>query len=130
MVCLDATFLVDFLRGNPALGVALDDWEAKNERVAVSAPALAEIASGVELEQTGRERKLLEKIRSRFVVLPLTETSAMKAGSIDAQLTLGGEMIGLIDVMIAAVAIENGETLVTRNLKHFSRIPTLEVQGY
>lgn len=130
MVCLETTFLVDFLRGNLALEAALDEWEASNKRVTIPAPALAEVAFGVEMEKTGRERKLLEKICSRFVVLHLTERSAMRAGKIDAELTEAGETIGLIDAMIAAVALEHEEVLVTRNLKHFERIPNLEVQGY
>ena len=130
MVCLDTSFLVDFLRGNPALEVVLDEWEATNERVTISAPALAEVASGAELEKTGRERKLVEKICSRFVVLPLTEGSAMRAGRIDAELTQAGEMIGLLDSMIAAVVMEHEEVLVTRNLGHFERIQGLQIQGY
>jgi len=130
MVCLDSTFLVDYLRGNPALEDVLDKWETTNERVAIPSPALAEVASSAELEETGREQKLLDTICRRFVVLPLTERSARRAGKIDAELTQAGELIGLLDAMIAAIAIEAEELLVTRNLRHFSRIQDLRVEDY
>ena len=130
MVCLDSTFLVDYLRGNPALEDVLKKWEKTNERVAIPSPALAEVASGAELEKTGREQKLLDAICRRFIVLPLTEQSARQAGKIDAELTEAGELIGLVDAMIAAIAIEQGEVLVTRNLRHFKRIQDLRTEGY
>ena len=130
MVCLDSTFLIDYLRGNTALEAVLKKWEVTNERVAIPSPALAEVASGAALEQTGREQKLLDAICTRFIVVPLTEQSARRAGKIDAELTEAGELIGLVDAMIAAIAIEQGEVLVTRNLRHFNRIRDLRAEGY
>lgn len=130
MVCLDTTFLVDFLRGNPALKTFLDNWEEANETVGIPAPALTEVASGAALEQTGRERQLLDELCARFVVHPLTERSANRAGKIDADLTTAGETIGLIDAMIAAIAIENEEPLVTRNRRHFERVSGLSLKEY
>lgn len=130
MVCLDATFLVDFLRGRGEAVALVKEWKATNERVTIAAPALAEAATGAALEKTGREQERLDGLSAQLMVLPLTRESAMAAGKIDAELTLAGEMIGLIDAMIAAVAMENGEVLVTRNLAHFQRISGLRVQGY
>ncbi len=130
MVCLDATFLIDFLRGREEAVQLVKGWRESNTRVAIAAPALAEAASGAALERTGREQQRLDKVSSELLVLPLTRESAMRAGSIDAELTEAGEMIGLVDAMIAAVALENEELLVTKNLGHFERIPNLQVQWY
>ena len=38
-----------------------------------------------------------------------------------------GEMIGIGDLIIAATALEHERTLVTRNVRHFSRIPGLSI---
>ena len=43
----------------------------------------------------------------------------------------GGTMIGEMDLMIAAHAISLGATLVTNNLRHFSRLqPRLEIENW
>lgn len=41
-----------------------------------------------------------------------------------------GESIAELDALIAAVALANGQALVTRNRKHFERVPELEVIAY
>ncbi|MEZ4616573.1 MAG: hypothetical protein R2867_13890, partial [Caldilineaceae bacterium] len=38
--------------------------------------------------------------------------------------------LGHADLMIASLAIANGATLVTRNLRHFSPIPRLHVENW
>jgi len=35
-----------------------------------------------------------------------------------------------MDLLIAGIAIENDMTLVTHNMKHFSRIPGLKLQDW
>ena len=130
MACLDATFLIDFLRGRKEAVQLVKEWRESNTRVTIAAPALAEAASGAALESLGKEQQLLESFSSQLIVFPLSQKSAIRAGRIDASLTEAGEMIGLIDAMIAAVVIEHEEVLVTRNLGHFKRIQDLNVQGY
>jgi tRNA(fMet)-specific endonuclease VapC len=46
-------------------------------------------------------------------------------GEIRADLASKGAMIGPHDLMIAAIALANGLTLITNNLREFERIPNL-----
>ena len=39
-----------------------------------------------------------------------------------------GEILDLADIMIAAIVIVNNETLLTKNIKHFKRIPELIIE--
>jgi predicted nucleic acid-binding protein len=39
----------------------------------------------------------------------------------------GGLLIGDIDLLIAATALVHGDTLLTRNVRHFQRIPGLRL---
>jgi len=39
-------------------------------------------------------------------------------------------MIDLEDIMIAATAITRNESVLTRNVEHFNRIPNLKVDSY
>jgi len=38
--------------------------------------------------------------------------------------------IGRADLLIASIALANGATLVTRNLRHFRQVPHLEVENW
>jgi tRNA(fMet)-specific endonuclease VapC len=58
-------------------------------------------------------------------ILTLDVTTADLAGHIFADLELAGQPIGRMDPMIAAIAIENGLTLVTGNTAHYARISAL-----
>lgn len=61
-------------------------------------------------------------------ILTLGVTTADLAGHIFADLELAGRPIGRIDLMIAAIAIENGLTLVTGNTAHYQEIQQLGYQ--
>jgi tRNA(fMet)-specific endonuclease VapC len=51
-------------------------------------------------------------------------------GRIVGHLQSKGTAIGDVDTLIGAVALETGHPVVTRNVRHFERIPGLEVITY
>ncbi len=63
-------------------------------------------------------------------ILPLGEAEALRAGDLLATLEAEGTPIGVEDVWIGATAIKNRLTVVTRNLKHFRRIPGLACESW
>jgi tRNA(fMet)-specific endonuclease VapC len=67
---------------------------------------------------------------SQNVVLPLTEQSVTVSAEIYANLRLQGTPVDDIDLLIAGVAISNSLGLTTRNQRHFSKIPQLELQNW
>ncbi len=60
----------------------------------------------------------------------LDKKSAQKAGEIQEKLIDKGERIGHLDALIAGIALENGEKLLTRNEDEFQRIKELVVEQY
>jgi len=40
-----------------------------------------------------------------------------------------GIVVADMDLMIASIAISNGETLISNNLAHFSKVPLLDVES-
>lgn len=66
-------------------------------------------------------KKFIERI---FLV---DEKICVKAGEIRAGLRKSGELVGNLDILIAATCIVNDLTLVTRNKKHSSRIKELRL---
>jgi tRNA(fMet)-specific endonuclease VapC len=75
-------------------------------------------------------QKISKEIISRVNIIPIGEKEASAAGDILADLRKSGNVIGLEDVLIAASAITNQFTVVTANIRHFSRIKGLEVENW
>lgn len=67
----------------------------------------------------------LWNVRTRF-----DRDDAECAGEIRARLTRAGQMIGAYDVLIAGQALARSLTLVTRNLREFSRVQRLAVEDW
>ena len=75
-------------------------------------------------------QKITKEIISRVNILPIDEKEVLVAGDILAGLRKTGQIIGLEDVLIAALAITNQYTVVTANIRHFSRISNLRVENW
>jgi tRNA(fMet)-specific endonuclease VapC len=121
---LDSSFLIDLLRGDErasSIARSLDD-----EPVSISSIVRFEILQGL----TVKHRRRLEKEFSSLATIPFDADQADLAASIADRLYRKGEPIDPEDCMIAAAAIANGKPLLTRNKKHFARIPQLHVETY
>ena len=130
MVCLETSFIIDFLRGKENARIFLKRLGERRDIATITTPTIMEIISGAELEESKREKKEILNLLNTLTILPLDESSSILAGEIEAKLAMGGETIPPIDIMIAAIVIENNEVLVTKNEKHFSRINDLKLTSY
>lgn len=134
MTHLDTTFLVDLLRERrkkiegPATR-KLD--ELADESLAVSLHAACELRAGAELssEPSGERERVEALLRPLGVLLP-DERFAGEYGGLLAELTRRGEAIGVMDLLIATAAVLDGASIVTRNARHFERVPGLTVVSY
>lgn len=127
MVIIDTDLIVEALRGR---GDAVAKVRALKEACITSITAF-ELLRGVYLcddPQAERERTL-ELIEALFVI-DFTYIDADYCGKLSAQLTKTGTPIGTMDTMIAATCLATGQTLVTRNAKHFEKIPGLRVETW
>ena len=90
-----------------------------------SVMTLGELRRGTEAMEPGRRRAKLEAVQTvllltqRSQILPVT----IAVGQVWADLTLAnkraGRQVGVVDELIAATALVQGMTVVTRNLRHF-----------
>ena len=131
MVCLDTNFIIDILHGNDLVKKKKLELDEAGTLIYTPAPVVVELIAGAHLK--GKKEKEIEEIKkflSTTFILPLNYECAIKAGEIVSDLMQRGILIGIEDAMIAAIAIKNNEPLVTKNLKHFERIPELKIEGY
>jgi tRNA(fMet)-specific endonuclease VapC len=66
-------------------------------------------------------------MRESFPVLPVTEPIIEVFAEHRAQLRAQGTMIADLDLLIASTALYHDLDLVTRNLRHFRRVPGLRI---
>ncbi len=128
---LDTAFLIDLMRGEAS---AIDRLKAlENEGISqnVASPTLYELYVGIMLSKKpeAEKRKVLEVLTSA-TILNLDAKSAEMAGRIQGGLIAKGKMLDPEDTMIAGIAITHGETVLTRNVEHLSRIYDLKLETY
>jgi tRNA(fMet)-specific endonuclease VapC len=74
-----------------------------------------------------RIRKLLSEAVS---ILPFDEDAAEVYGPLRAGLEASGRRLDEPDLRIASIALANGLTLVTGNVRHFQRVPGLAIEDW
>ena len=99
--------------------------------LAVGTPTIFELYVGVGLSVKSSEEqaKIIDALGS-LTQLSLDGPSASRAGLIYAQKEREGHRIDPEDCMLAGIAIENQQPILTRNRKDFSGIPGLKVETY
>jgi predicted nucleic acid-binding protein len=71
------------------------------------------------VSELGRYRQFV----SGYTIIPATEPTASRFAQLRALLRKQGNSIQDVDLLIAATALTHDLTLLTRNIKHFERIP-------
>jgi tRNA(fMet)-specific endonuclease VapC len=104
---------------------------AETDSLAISVITLAELQHGVRRavttqQRVSRERFITDVIAS-VAVIPVSVEIALRAGDLDAELELNGESLALDDLIIATTALEFDSAVVTSNVRHFSRVPGLQL---
>ena len=128
MTCLDSDVLVDFLKKRPDAIELLTVIEARDGILRTTAINSFEVLSGISIAAESKKYDEAIQFFSRFTVFDLTFEVSQKAAEIYEGLKSKGLLIDTGDILIAAIVLANNETLVTRNTKHFERIPGLRLE--
>ena len=101
------------------------------EEIAVCAIVKAELFYGA-MRSNNPDQTLArqERFLRVFESLPFDDRAASISGRIRAQLAAAGTPIGPYDMQIAAIAIANNLTLVTHNVREFSRVEGLQIEDW
>jgi len=136
MAVLETTFVIDLMkeskreRAGPA-SAKLQELTSRGESLRIAIFTLAELFVGVAKgTRPQQERSAIELCVAPFELLSFERTTAEIFGSVVGELEKRGQSISDIDALIASVALEHAEVLVTRNRKHYDRIPALRVEDY
>jgi len=125
----DTDAISEVLRSRPLPGYV--EWleTVPRDQQFTSAVAVGELYKGA-FRSSDRNRHLEnieERVLPAVTVLPYDTGVARVFGQIRAHLEQTGQILPDADLQIAATALYHGLQLVTGNLRHFERVPELEI---
>ena len=99
--------------------------------IGISSITVSELHYGVSKSKRIEENlKRLKEFLVPFEVLPYDENASKYYGRIRSHLENQGNLIGPLDLLIAAHALSNGLILITNNEKEFKRIKSLKTENW
>lgn len=114
---VDSDVLIDASRGDGAI-VDFLIQSGNDETLYISVISYLELQAGA---RDKTELRRIEKFLSRFALLTIDDAICRHAMALMREYRLS-QGLALPDALIAATALESGETLATRNAKHFASI--------
>jgi len=125
---LDTDTVSYALRGAGGVGVRIR--EHKPSDLSISAITLAELRFGADRKRSRKLHALIDTFADAVAVAAFDEAAAFEFGRIGALLAERGSPIGDLDALIAAHAVALRCTLVTNNVRHFTRVPGLSLENW
>ncbi|MBD6617727.1 type II toxin-antitoxin system VapC family toxin [Komarekiella sp. 'clone 1'] len=127
---LDTNICIYLIKQKPQK--VLDRFQTLNiPDVGISSITVAELEYGVaKSRQQEKNRTALLQFLLPLEIVEFNQASATIYGSIRSDLESRGLIIGAMDMLIASHALSLGVTLVTNNVREFSRIPMLLLENW
>lgn len=128
MFLLDTDTVSYILRGQGPAAARLTAHQPSE--VSISALTLAELRFGAERRRSRKLHGIIDAFTRTVAVLPFDGAAAAAFGRVQAALETKGTPIGTLDTLIASHALALNCTLVSNNLKHFSKVKGLKVVNW
>lgn len=99
--------------------------------VGISAITVCELQFGVSnSSQPEKNQRALTEFLGPLEILDFPATASVVYGEIRTRLQRAGTPIGIYDLLLAAHALHRNLTLVTNNVREFSRVPDLRIENW
>lgn len=125
MILLDSSFLIDVLRREAGVMALLHRLRDAGEAFGTPTVCAAEVLRGANRDSVtlATATRILESLTE----VPFGPRAARRFGRIMHGLDKAGRPIPALDGMVAAVVLEEGARLATRDAGHFERVAGLEL---
>ena len=90
----------------------------------------AELMYGLKKRDNKKYLPKVEMIFDNIKVYDFDKKSASIFSTLKSDMQTKGIVVADMDLMIASIALANGEKLISNNLKHFSKIENLELENW
>ena len=130
MYLLDTNICIYAMKGiYPSIGQRL--LAINPDKIFISSITIGELEYGAAKSRWGtRTREVMCSFLANYEILPFGENDAIHFGRFRAALAMLGMPIGAYDAMIAAQGVARNLTVVTHNVREFSRVPGLQWEDW
>ena len=123
---IDTDWVADYLAGRQEAFRLFSGF--RRDEISVSLMTSGEIYEGVYYSRDPRgSQRTLRNFLRWVSVAPISRSVMQGFARIRGDLRSRGQLIGDPDILIAATAIQHDAILVTRNIRHYGRIPELKL---
>ncbi|MBI4450693.1 type II toxin-antitoxin system VapC family toxin [Candidatus Woesearchaeota archaeon] len=122
----DTNILIDIERGDTATLRSVAELSQCGQPPAITAPTYAEYYYGLLKKPLASRLRAIRGL-DVYTVLNTTKESARLIAELKQALEKAGTALSVFDLFIAAIALDQGATLVTRD-KAFTNVPQLKVE--
>jgi len=133
MYLLDTDILSNLMKRSPSTSLIAKLASVPVEQQFTSSITLGEVVYGA-CRLAARTDALLARLEATLLpnlpILPFDAAAAYQYGEVRAQLERQGTPLGEADLRIAAIALAQGFTVVTGNVRHFQRVPGVSVENW
>lgn len=127
-VLLDTDVAIELLRGNPK---CLSRLSLEQGPVCISTVTASELYFGAfNSAHPAENAAKVDEFLADFKSVSITSGVARRFGSVKAELRRKAVQAGPFDLLIASIALENGCSLATGNVKHFRFVPDLRLENW
>lgn len=127
-VVIDTDILVDMLRNVRETVNLISELERKECLLSTTVVNVFELYYGAYKSRNhAKNLAATDKLLERLVILDMKFKSAKKAGQVYAELEAEGKLIGMRDAMIGAICLNEGYSILTRNVEHMGKIEELNL---
>jgi tRNA(fMet)-specific endonuclease VapC len=110
MVVFDSSIIIHLLRKKKSAKDLIESY-AEKERIAITVISKYEILRGT----TEKDAALVSGLINQFVIYDFDDSVVTEAVKAHKKLAEKGKMINELDILIAAIAAANNETLITKD---------------
>jgi len=131
MKILDTDVLAALLRKKGEAEQRLKEMIESKEIPLTTVLNAQELLFGALISENYEENfRVCKELIESLDLLAYDRESMQQSVKVQVHLERKGQHIGLLDEMIAGIVLANDATLVTRNIKHFSRISNLKLEKW
>ncbi len=123
MIVADTDVLIDFLENRSPAAERIG-LELERGQLRTTAITRFELRAGA---KTSRQRRVVTELLAGLRCLPLDDAGADAAADIRRTLERDGVGIGMAESLIAGIVLAHQGILLTRNRRHFERVPGLSM---
>jgi tRNA(fMet)-specific endonuclease VapC len=127
---IDTDIISFYFKGDEKVVDRFTDYLNEFDQITISIITYYEIIAGLKFKKAEKQLIDFEDFVNNNTILHISEDSIKLSAGVYADLRHKGITIGTSDILIAGIALYNGLTLITNNMKHYEAIPGLLIANW